>query len=111
VTWLGGASDDSDLLLEQIANLSGLLDREMQGNAPREMIQTLRNWSPPDDFISLPALSALTKRPYWCRVWVQQELQASKNVWFHCGRKRIHMSLIHLLFAQLEKMRAKLRQQ
>jgi hypothetical protein len=67
-------------------------------------LQKFVNWRPPTDFLSLFAFSALVKRPYWRRVWIQQELQASENVWFHCGRKRIHLSLIGLVLGILHRM-------
>lgn len=41
------------------------------------------DWRPSANFLSLFAFSALTKRTYWGRVWIQQELQASQDVWFH----------------------------
>jgi hypothetical protein len=108
-TWLGTAADDSDLLMDQISNLD-VIERQGKEKPPHEFLQVLRNWTPPEDFISLPAFSALTKRPYWCRVWIQQELHASKNVWLHCGRKRVRMSLVYLVLVQLNKMQANLRQ-
>jgi hypothetical protein len=108
-TWLGAAADDSDLLMDQISDLD-VIERQGKEKPPHEFLQMLRNWSPPEDFISLPAFSALTKRPYWCRVWIQQELHASKNVWLHCGWKRVRISLVWLILMQLDKMQANFRQ-
>jgi hypothetical protein len=78
-TWLGTAADDSDLLMDQISKLD-IMEQQGKEKPPHEFLQMLRNWTPPEDFISLFAFSALTKRPYWRRVWIQQELHASKNV-------------------------------
>lgn len=92
--------DHSDLLMDRISNLD-IIEEEIQGKSARGVL---------GDFISLPSLPALTKRPYLCRVWIQQELHASKNVSLHCGKPRVCMSLVHLVLDTLDKMQAKLRQ-
>jgi hypothetical protein len=108
-TWLGAAADDSDLLMDQFSNLE-VIQRQRNEKTLHEYLEMLKDWKPPEDFISLHAFSNLTKRPYWCRVWIQQELHASKNVWLHCGRKKVHMSLVLLGLKQLNKMHEDKRQ-
>jgi len=107
-TWLGTAADDSDLLMDQISKID-LIDRARDAKSTDEFSQVFKNWAPPEDFISLPAFSALTKRAYWRRVWIQQELHASSNGWLHCGRKRVPISFVYLVLLQLEKMQSELR--
>jgi Heterokaryon incompatibility protein (HET) len=102
--WLGLAADDSDLVLVQITDVAKMLARDIGGSPSLERLQKLVNWRPLIDFLSLFAFSALTKRSYWRRVWIQQGLQASQNVWFHCGRKNIHLSLIDLVLGILHRM-------
>jgi hypothetical protein len=97
--WLGLAADDSDLVLAQIADIPEMQTRDIGRYPSLGWLQKFVNWRPPTDFLSLFAFSALVKHPYWRRVWIQQELQASENFWFHCGRKRIHLSLIGLVSA------------
>src|SRR3954447_19193812 len=104
--WLGLGADDSDLVLARIADVPDMLARDIGGYPSLESLQKLINWRPPTDFLSLFAFSALVKRCYWRRVWIQQELQASQNVWFHCGRKKIHVSLIECVLDLLDKMHA-----
>jgi hypothetical protein len=104
--WLGLAADDSDLVLAQIADVPEMRARDIDGYPDLERLQKLVNWTPPTDFLSLFAFSALTKRSYWRRVWIQQELQASQNVWLHCGRKKIHLHLIDLVLGILHRMHA-----
>jgi hypothetical protein len=107
--WLGLAADDSDLVLAQIADVPEMRARDIDGYPDLERLQKLVNWRPPTDFLSLFAFSALTKRSYWRRVWIQQELQASQNVWFHCGSKKIHLSLIDLALGLLHRLHEDLR--
>jgi hypothetical protein len=102
--WLGLAADDSDLALAQITDIAEVQSRDIGGSPSLERQQKLVNWRPPIDFLSLFAFSALTKRSYWRRAWIQQELQASQNVWFHCGRKKIYLSLIDLVLGILHRM-------
>jgi hypothetical protein len=104
--WLGLAADDSDLVVAQIADVPDMRARDIGGYPSLESLQKSINWRPPTDFLSLFAFSALVKRSYWRRVWIQQELQASQNVWFHCGRKKVHVSLIERVLDLLDKMHA-----
>jgi hypothetical protein len=70
--WLGLAADDSDLVLAQIADVPEMRARDIDGYPNLERQQKLVNWTPPIDFLPLFAFSALTKRSYWRRVWIQQ---------------------------------------
>lgn len=104
--WLGLAADDSDLVLAQIADFANLQASKyieyLSLGGPRKFV----DWRPSADFLSLFAFSALIKRPYWRRVWIQHELQASQDVWFYCGRKNIRLKLVNDVLNILHKMHA-----
>ncbi|KAH8649734.1 heterokaryon incompatibility protein-domain-containing protein [Tricladium varicosporioides] len=108
-SWLGPAADDSDKVIKQMAKAAMEYQKQMQGKSILERKQM--NWTPPEDFLSLPAFSALTKRPYWRRVWIQQEIYASDNVWFHCGSAKTHSTLVALTLRFLNTMHERLRRQ
>lgn len=105
--WLGLATDDSDVLVEQIGKIflnlevkahSGLLDLDRINDVNGWVLRVL-NMEPLKEFLSVSAFSSFIHRPYWSRVWIQQELQASQNCYFHCGSKRIPRDEIVMMMA------------
>ncbi|KIW00860.1 uncharacterized protein PV09_07617 [Verruconis gallopava] len=95
--WIGPAADNSALLIDQLMDLP---ERRL-----REHLTRHEYWTPPEDSIDLRAFWALIKRPYWRRVWVQQELQNNKPdvVMIYCGKKRILASLVSFALQGLRK--------
>ncbi|KAM0431860.1 hypothetical protein ACHAPT_005112 [Fusarium lateritium] len=101
--WLGPAADDSDLLMEQIQKLSRIMVVEHPRGelTPDTQLQFAQSWlnklAPLDRALSVSALSAFIHRPYWSRVWIQQELQASQDCCFNCGFMNISRLDLHAL--------------
>jgi hypothetical protein len=46
------------------------------------------------DYMPFHQVSSIMDRPWWCRVWVLQELVVSQNPVFLCGHKQIHADLL-----------------
>jgi hypothetical protein len=74
--WLGRSAGDSDTAFDVLRALGegeNLLDVQASG-------QLL-------DETHLRAVSRLCKRPWWQRVWVQQEFVLAQQAFLHCGTK------------------------
>lgn len=108
--WLGLAADDSDLVLAKIADFVELQARKFGEYQSLGCPQRFADWRPSADLLSLFTFSELTKQPYWRRVWIPQEIKASQDVWFYCGRKKIHLRLIAMVLSILHRMHADQRQ-
>jgi hypothetical protein len=69
---------------------------------PDDFAATVRNLIFEENRMDWQAFSKFWQRPYWSRVWIQQELLASDNILFGCGLRWIHFkelfSLISLLW-------------
>ncbi|KAF2492760.1 HET-domain-containing protein [Lophium mytilinum] len=87
--WLGMADlPDTELIRT--------MQRSAQSNDTFESFYEYHN------LFDVSKFGALTRRPYWRRVWIQQELQASETVWFWCGGNRFsrrdvifHLDFLH----------------
>ena len=81
IAWLGPAYNDSDLAVEYISTVSNssyslsiLFDQPLPRNryAVREFFM----------------------RPYWCRLWIVQEITQSNKVTFVCGQKQLSKNVL-----------------
>jgi hypothetical protein len=68
VVWLGPAKDDSDLAMSVLADVGAYL------GLPEDSSETQHT-----------SIVALCTRPYWRRVWVQQELHLARQFTVYCG--------------------------
>jgi hypothetical protein len=113
VAWIGPAADNSHVLIEQILDLPEKQTREVgkiTANSSLAQLARYEHWSPPEDSLDLLAFWAMIKRPYWRRVWIQQELQNSRDnaVMIYCGRQSIFAALISFALQGLHKKRVQL---
>ncbi|KAN0080474.1 Heterokaryon incompatibility protein (HET) domain containing protein [Elaphomyces granulatus] len=84
--WLGEASEDSDLAMQMIQRWSALKDQPLQN---MEISTGVQIGSDQDEALSMAALDAvknLLTRPYWTRVWIQQEVALARTVHVQCGQ-------------------------
>jgi hypothetical protein len=88
--WLGEGTEESDQLMAQMNFENGLVSR-ISFDAIEELP------------FSMLAFSNWSRRPYWNRVWVQQEQRASRNVILHCGRKSVPRDLLPRTFKLLRR--------
>ena len=103
--FLGPSANGTNLLFDQMIDFARLCMKKVL-----EEGQDLESWLPPDEFISLPAFSALMNRVYWRRVWIHQELSVAKDTaWFYCGWRKIHASYVWLALEFLERKYERLR--
>ena len=106
IVWLGPATDDSDLIMEFLADVGkeayefGLMEitlaqfqnwDESQGN---EQLQNIKNHMDAllervGSTFPVEAFGNLIARSWFSRVWVVQEVSLGKDVVFECGRKKI----------------------
>jgi hypothetical protein len=89
--WLGEGTEESDQLMTQI----GAMEAMEVLHARSGSIQYGKlSFSP-------KALCNWIKRPYWRRVWIQQEQRSSRVVTLHCGNKvvsrNVLISIVRLL--------------
>jgi hypothetical protein len=79
VVWLGLPRDESDMAMEWLADPT-FVDDNYTGYS---------TWTP---------ILALCSRPYWRRVWIQQEIYLAQRFTVHCGRRLVsHVQLCQKL--------------
>ena len=86
IVWLGKASDDSDLAMDELA--SGKLQSKLSVDIPRTT-------SGSEEQV-LAAMTNLASRRYWRRSWILQEATAKTPAETHiiCGEKKVSMEAI-----------------
>lgn len=73
--WLGMSADNSDVLLENIAKLGRQQPAAALRWAGQEGKESVSESDFAVDFYPSPLeLRALVQRPYWQRLWIQQEI-------------------------------------
>lgn len=80
VIWLGLPADDSELVVEYVRTIGVFLDRsdsDAFADSWRQFLKHEANWQ---------AVQALTKRPYWSRLWVVQEVMLAKRMLMCLGQ-------------------------
>ncbi|KAF7920814.1 uncharacterized protein EAE98_008843 [Botrytis deweyae] len=92
LSWLGEESDDSSLALRMIQRWASFSIPLLDGDL-REFFE-----SKLEDEILMPksfaALKNLLQRPYWKRVWIQQEVALPPMVTMQCGHERLSFDAI-----------------
>jgi len=95
LAYLGGPSDDSELvfdLLQQYASLGG-------SDSAKEAFKAFLSSSDAENYWA--ALTAFLARPYWSRLWIMQEVILSSRVSLLCGNNigswRILAQLLYYL--------------
>ncbi|KAK0102743.1 hypothetical protein ONS95_006341 [Cadophora gregata] len=91
LVWLGAADDDSDLLFELMAKVEGRLDRldsliTVWGQAGVD-VSTLTKQRIQSAFLSV------SRRPYWTRLWIIQEVLSASSIDLLCGSKILPWAL------------------
>jgi Heterokaryon incompatibility protein (HET) len=108
--WLGPSADDSDKLMDQIRNTYIAVSQAVSKLPQRDRVAAMKTWSPPErEFVSFSAFATFLQRPYWRRVWIQQELHAQNNVYFHCGTKEASMAAFRFALRKASQIRDQLR--
>ncbi|TGO76816.1 hypothetical protein BELL_0135g00080 [Botrytis elliptica] len=94
LSWLGEESDDSSLALRMIQRWASFsMDKQLLDSRLREFFE-----SKLEDEILMPksitALNNLLRRPYWKRVWIQQEVALPPIVTMQCGHERLSFDVV-----------------
>jgi heterokaryon incompatibility protein (HET) len=94
VVWLGQESHDSGLAIRTLDFLATqvMMDTKHSLFPAPDAIQT--DWHLPEtplpyDIPTWTAIDSLLRRPWFTRVWVQQELHLADEAIFHCGAEEI----------------------
>ncbi|APA14535.1 hypothetical protein sscle_13g093050 [Sclerotinia sclerotiorum 1980 UF-70] len=97
ILWLGPAKDDSDLAIEilQIMETTRIGERQIVESTNKSRIA----WR--------AALLAFCQRPYWCRVWIMQEICLGREYIVHCGGKSILGNTFDESFKKLARSRGR----
>ncbi|KAF5871170.1 putative ankyrin repeat and sam domain containing protein 6 protein [Botrytis fragariae] len=94
IVWLGSAAEKSDTtlrMIKEIAVLAVLRTTDRKSNEEHYCNQ-LGQLSGGSNHEYWKALVALCQPPYWCRIWVLQEIHLAKSYEVHCGKKSIGSS-------------------
>ena len=86
LVWLGEASEDSNLAMKMIQRWSAWKDQHLRNMESSTSVQV---GSDQDEALSTAASAAvknLLTRPYWTRVWIQQEVALPRAVHVQCGQ-------------------------
>ncbi|KAJ5889432.1 hypothetical protein N7504_010242 [Penicillium tannophilum] len=97
--WLGPAADNSDEVMDYIGTLNGepdLLEHKKWVYADTGSWDwgTCKPWQPLP--VSSQSVDALFRRPWFSRVWIQQEAAVNRTTVVLCGRKEVKW---HQLFS------------
>ncbi|KAF2665262.1 hypothetical protein BT63DRAFT_483126 [Microthyrium microscopicum] len=107
--WLGMCADNSDVLFDLIAQLGRQLPETALRWSRLERIKVSESDFAGLDFYPSPSdLKALVRRTYWQRVWIQQEIRASSEIWIHCGRKRVRAEWLRFVVQLFMAMKSSL---
>lgn len=87
ICWLGDEADDSFLAFELIQILSRTNDDSESAQYEKVLMRLYRPSENHEYDAHWTALLLLSRRPYWKRVWIIQEIVASRNVLVRCGSR------------------------
>ncbi len=100
--WLGAEAEDSNLAMETIQRwASWKVEEDL--DASRYLVG-----SDLDDIFSEAAFGAINRllaRPYWSRVWIQQEVALGRHVSVHCGQRMIPFNVLERATTTWKKIR------
>jgi hypothetical protein len=100
LAWLGPASDDSSIAIAALHKLSKLLRKKSfrkpwyrKTDAPPTVYAEFLLWTMIDKFFTgrereYNAIVSLSRRAYWTRVWIIQEVVLAQDISFLCGSSR-----------------------
>lgn len=87
ISWLGETSDDSDLAMKMIQRWSSLSPSLWLNINTSTGLCVGSNLDEAFGEIAARAVNKLLERPYWTRVWIQQEVALCPTVQMYCGAK------------------------
>ncbi|KAF7954586.1 hypothetical protein EAE96_005706 [Botrytis aclada] len=93
LSWLGEEYEDSSIALKMIKRWASFsIDKQ-----PRETLCAFLRDKLQDELSmprSITALKNLCRRPYWTRVWIQQEVALPPIVTMQCGHERLSFNVV-----------------
>lgn len=110
--WLGPAAVETALVLEKIERLGQRLFEEDQDKmdpaklrlgALQPLLAVFREelGEMSSEAIWFKGLSYILERPWWSRVWVQQEFAVAKEAYLICGASRIHWRYLDIVIVAI----------
>lgn len=91
VSWLGKEADQSDKAIALLQSIAQTVEIDQYTFVMRAVAADTDLWS--DRSKAIPwkgdeyaCVCALLSRPYFERVWIQQEVHLAKVIEFHCGK-------------------------
>jgi hypothetical protein len=102
--WLGQASEDSDLAMDFILTINQALD-DLEGSESVTDTMLLQKTATQRDSPSWVALGNLFARPWFQRVWVNQEAALSRAAHMVCGERKLAWEDVGCMIENLEKWR------
>lgn len=92
LVWLGEPSEDSDLAMRAIERWSAWKDQPLQNMESSADVQISSDKDETSSTAASEAIRNLLRRPYWTRVWIQQEVALPRVVYVQCGQLRVPFS-------------------
>jgi hypothetical protein len=90
LVWLGPESEDSNLAMDTIHRWAACKYEHpgrRRGSPTRYSIDI--DLDEVFNEAAFGAIMALLARPYWTRVWIQQEVALGRDVYMHCGQRSV----------------------
>lgn len=93
LVWLGESSEDSDIAMHILEDLSdGIIDYMAFGSDVQPSQREAVLWQP---------VTNLFKRPWWARGWIVQEIVLSREAILYCGRRSIQWDVLNTALSRL----------
>ena len=108
LAWLGVESGDSSLAMKMIQRWAS---GEVRYLANKESSSGLLVGSNQDEAFGKAAMTAinnLLQRPYWTRMWVQQEVALAQSVIVQCGRDSLPFDIFVQAHSEWERKRKRI---
>ncbi|KAF7514153.1 hypothetical protein GJ744_004478 [Endocarpon pusillum] len=104
LVWLGLAADNSDAVMDYIGTLNAepdLLEHKNWVYSDTWDWSTCRPWRPLP--VTQPSVDALLCRPWFSRVWIQQEAAVNRETIVICGGKKVKWNQLFSLVWSYQK--------
>jgi Heterokaryon incompatibility protein (HET) len=103
LVWLGEASEDSDLAIDELQILGTHEGHADSTTRPHQGAMGASS----NPMKRLTAISRFFARPWWSRVWVLQEIVWASDILVLCGRREVTWGTLHVASSKLPHLVSK----
>jgi hypothetical protein len=102
MVWLGNSSDDSDAFIDRIRGWHTSHNDVIAVDCSCSPCETLNEEIEDESSALVAAFASLSRRPYWSRVWIIQELVLAHSAVVFCGSKFLPLTELYAFFLRDE---------